>query len=144
VSAALCVPGAASGALAPASPARGPVRLPAWARKGSPLAPGARSLRVLLREGALHTVCEEARCPNLDEVLAVLRDLRAACVSILTLGQYLRPTREHEPVHRYLPPEAFESLEQQARAIGFPTVYAGVFVRSSYNAFEVFHAGGPR
>lgn len=78
------------------------------------------------------------------EVLAVLRDLRAAGVDIVTLGQYLRPTREHEPVHRYLPPEAFSALEQEARAIGFPTVYAGVFVRSSYNAFEVYEAGGAR
>jgi lipoic acid synthetase len=77
-----------------------------------------------------------------DEVLAVLRDLRASGVSILTLGQYLRPTRDHEPVHRYLPPEAFTRLEHEARTIGFPTVYAGVFVRSSYNAFEVFNSGG--
>ncbi len=79
-----------------------------------------------------------------EEVRAVLADLRASGVSILTLGQYLRPTREHEPVHRYLPPEAFTRLEHEARAIGFPTVYAGVFVRSSYNAFEVFHSGSPR
>jgi len=285
------------------------LRLPAWARKGSPLAPGAREMRVLLREGSLNTVCEEARCPNLgecfsrgtatfmllgdrctrrcgycsvgtarplapdpgepervaraaarlrlryvvltsvnrddlpdggaehfaktilavrrglpeagievltpdfkgdrgaleavlaaeptvfnhnietvprlfaqlrpqgryrrsldvleaarairpatptksglmlglgetdQEVLAVLADLRVCGVQILTLGQYLRPTREHEPVHRYLPPEAFARLEREARASGFPTVYAGVFVRSSYNAFEVFHAGSAR
>ena len=75
------------------------------------------------------------------EVLEVLSDLRASGVSILTLGQYLRPTREHEPVHRYLPPEAFARLEREARQIGFPTVYSGVFVRSSYNADEVFHGG---
>jgi len=287
----------------------GALRLPPWARKGSPLAPGARDMRVLLREGSLHTVCEEARCPNLgecfsrgtatfmllgdrctrrcgycsvatakplppdpgepervaqaatrlrlryvvltsvnrddledggaahfaatiaavrralpqagievltpdfkgdrgalatvlraeptvfnhnietvprlfrhlrpqgrydlsldvleaarairpgvptksglmlglgetdDEVLAVLADLRASGVEILTLGQYLRPTREHEPVHRYLPPEAFARLEREARQLGFGTVYAGVFVRSSYNAFEVFHSGSAR
>ncbi len=78
------------------------------------------------------------------EVLAVLADLRASGVQILTLGQYLRPTREHEPVHRYLRPEAFARLEHEARALGFPTVYAGVFVRSSYNAFEVFHSGSAR
>jgi lipoic acid synthetase len=78
------------------------------------------------------------------EVLAVLRDLRAGGVSIVTLGQYLRPSRDHEPVHRYLPPEAFARLEQEARQLGFPTVYAGVFVRSSYNAFEVFHSGSAR
>jgi len=285
------------------------LRLPPWARKGSPLAPGARDMRVLLRESSLNTVCEEARCPNLGEcfgrgtatfmllgdrctrrcgycsvetakplppdlgepervaraalrlglryvvltsvnrddlpdggaahfaatvaavrsalpqagievltpdfkgergaletvlaaeptvfnhnietvprlfgrlrpqgryrlsldvleaarairpgvatksglmlglgetdaeVLTVLHDLRASGVAIVTLGQYLRPSRDHEPVHRYLPPEAFARLEQEALKLGFPTVYAGVFVRSSYNAFEVFHSGSAR
>jgi len=285
------------------------LRLPSWARKGSPLAPGASSVRVLLRESSLNTVCEEARCPNLGEcfsrgtatfmllgdrctrrcgycsvgtakplppdpgepervaraafrlglryvvltsvnrddlpdggaahfaatvaavrralpqagvevltpdfkgdrgalakvlaaeptvfnhnietvprlfgrlrpqgryrlsldvleaarairpgvatksglmlglgetdaeVLEVLRDLRKGGVAIVTLGQYLRPSRDHEPVRRYLPPEAFARLEQEARQLGFPTVYAGVFVRSSYNALEVFHSGSAR
>jgi lipoic acid synthetase len=287
----------------------GVLRLPVWARKSSPLAPGARAMRVLLRKGALNTVCEEARCPNLGEcfgrgtatfmllgdrctrrcaycsigtakplppdpaepervaeaaarlglryvvltsvnrddladggashfaatlgavrralpragvevltpdfkgdrralatvleaeptvfnhnietvprlfprvrpqgsyrlslavlsaartlkpsvptksglmvglgetdaeVLAVLRDLRAHGVEILTIGQYLRPTRQHAPVERYLPPEAFDALADEARAIGFGTVYAGVFVRSSYNAHEVFESGSAR
>src|SRR4029453_19646522 len=44
-----------------------PLRLPEWARKGNPLAPGAHQLRVLLRDQSLNTVCEEARCPNLGE-----------------------------------------------------------------------------
>jgi len=278
-------------------------RLPDWARKGSPLAPGARALRVLLREQALNTVCEEARCPNLgecfsrgtatfmllgdrctrrcgycavatarpeppdagepdrvaeaaarlglrhvvltavarddlddggaahfaaavravrrrlpgarvevlvpdfrggraalsavlaaapdvfnhnietvprlfprvrpqggygrslemlaaaralrpaqavksglmvglgetdDEIAAVLADLRAAGVDIVTMGQYLRPTRGHAPVDRYVSPEGFATLERRARSLGFPTVYSGVFVRSSFNADEVF------
>ena len=77
-----------------------------------------------------------------EEILEVLRDLRESGVQIVTLGQYLRPSRRHEPVDRYLRPEAFEALAAEARAIGFPTVYAGVFVRSSYNAFEVFQSGG--
>jgi lipoic acid synthetase len=76
-----------------------------------------------------------------SEVDAVLRDLRAAGVDIVTLGQYLRPTREHAPVDRYVTPEGFRALESRARALGFPTVYAGVFVRSSFNAEEVFHSG---
>ena len=283
-------------------------RLPEWARKGSPLAPGARALRVLLRDQALTTVCEEARCPNLGEcfsrgtatfmllgdrctrrcgycsvatgrplavdageparvaaaaarlrlryvvltavarddlqdggaahfaatvsavrealpgarvevlttdfkgdpralrtllaaapdvfnhniemaprlfpalrpqgdyarslevlraahrirpeqitksglmiglgetdgeVRAVLRDLRDAEVGIVTVGQYLRPTREHARVDRYLPPAAFEALGQTARAMGFPTVYSGVFVRSSFNAEDVYMEGRP-
>jgi lipoyl synthase len=78
------------------------------------------------------------------EVASVLADLRAAGVDIVTIGQYLRPTRDHEPVHRYLKPEAFRSFEDEARAIGFPTVYSGVFVRSSFNAEEVYRSGGAR
>jgi lipoic acid synthetase len=78
-----------------------------------------------------------------DEVLEVLRDLRErAAVDTLTIGQYLRPTREHAPVHRYYRPEEFEALEHAALGLGFPTVYSGVFVRSSFNAEEVFHARG--
>ncbi|PYQ02254.1 MAG: lipoyl synthase [Acidobacteria bacterium] len=280
-----------------------PHRLPDWARKGSPLAPEARALRVLLRENALNTVCEEARCPNLgdcfsrgtatfmllgdrctrrcgycsvatarpdppdagepdrvaeaaarlrlryvvltavarddladggaahcaaavrairrrlpgarvevlvpdfqgqgpalssvlaaapdvfnhnietvprlfprvrpqgryrrslemlatakamrpeqatksglmvglgetdEEIAAVLGDLRAAGVDVVTMGQYLRPTRDHARVDRYVSPDGFRALEAQARALGFPTVYSGVFVRSSFNAEEVF------
>ncbi len=283
------------------------VRLPEWARKGSPLAPGARALRVLLREQQLTTVCEEARCPNLgecfsrgtatfmllgdrctrrcgycsvatakplpadpdeparvaeaaarlglryvvltavarddlrdggasqfaatiralrerlpavqvevltpdfrgdeaalDRVLAaapdvfnhnvetvprlftavraqgdyalslallarakalrpaqatksglmvglgetdgeiegVLVDLRRAGVDIVTLGQYLRPSRDHVAVARYVTPDGFEALAARARAHGFPTVYSGVFVRSSYNASEVARRHG--
>ncbi len=77
-----------------------------------------------------------------EEVVAVLADLRAAGVDVVTIGQYLRPTREHEPVHRYVPPAAFAELEERARALGFPTVYSGVFVRSSFNAEEVYRSGG--
>jgi lipoyl synthase len=72
-------------------------------------------------------------------VRAVLRDLRAAAVDIVTLGQYLRPTRHHAPVVRYLPPAEFDRWAEEARLLGFPTVYSGVFVRSSFNADEVFH-----
>jgi lipoic acid synthetase len=72
-----------------------------------------------------------------DEVRGVLRDLRSVGVDIVTLGQYLRPSREHLPVERYLTPEGFARLEHDARGLGFPTVYSGVFVRSSFNAEEV-------
>jgi len=287
----------------------GPLRLPEWARKGSPLAPAARPLRMLLREQSLHTVCEEARCPNLGEcfsrgtatfmllgdrctrrcdycsvstakplppdtdeptrvaaaaaqlrlryvvltavarddlqdggaahfaatvreirkalpaarvevltpdfkgdpraldtvleaepdvfnhnletaarlfphvrpqggyarslrllakakrmhptqatksgfmvglgekdaeVSAMLVDLREACVDIVTIGQYLRPSRAHAPVDRYVEPEGFRRYEEEARGLGFPTVYSGVFVRSSFNAEEIFNQGSPR
>ena len=71
------------------------------------------------------------------EVRAVLGDLRAAGVDIVTIGQYLRPTRAHAPVERYVTPQGFADFEAAARALGFPTVYSGVFVRSSFNADEV-------
>jgi lipoic acid synthetase len=267
-------------------------RLPVWARKGSPIAPGARGVRLLLREGSLNTVCEEARCPNLGECFSrgtatfmllgdhctrrcdycavatgrplgpdpqeparvaaaaarmrlryvvltsvnrddladggashfaatvrsvrerlpgarvevltpdfkgeraalrtvldarpevfnhnietvprlfrrlrpqgryelsldvlvglgetdgevheVLRDLRSRAVDIVTIGQYLRPSREHAPVARYLPPSAFAELEARAREMGFATVHSGVFVRSSFNAEEVYREGAAR
>src|SRR5262245_31646984 len=77
------------------------------------------------------------------EILDVLRDLRRAGVEIVTLGQYLRPTRDHLPVGRYVSPAGFEALAAEARALGFPTVYSGVFVRSSFNAEEVFHSSAP-
>ena len=77
-----------------------------------------------------------------EEVGPLLRDLREAGVDIVTIGQYLRPTREHEPVHRYVTPEGFSAFERTARGLGFPTVHSGVFVRSSFNAEEVFRGGG--
>jgi lipoic acid synthetase len=72
-----------------------------------------------------------------DEIDAVLRDLRARDVDVVTLGQYLRPTRDHVPVDRYVPPAGFEAWADRARALGFRSVYSGVFVRSSFNAEEV-------
>ena len=71
------------------------------------------------------------------EVRAVLHDLREAGVDIVTVGQYLRPTRAHAPVARFVSPQGFREYEEAARALGFPTVYSGVFVRSSFNAAEL-------
>ena len=65
---------------------------------------------------------------------AALRDIRAAGVVLLTLGQYLRPSPAHLPVERYLPPEEFEAFGDEARALGFEEVAAGPLVRSSYRA----------
>lgn len=79
-----------------------------------------------------------------DEVAEVLRDLRRAEVDIVTIGQYLRPTRAHAPVARYVPPGGFTAWERLARELGFPTVYSGVFVRSSYNAGELAGRHGLR
>jgi len=71
------------------------------------------------------------------QLLEVFEALAGAGVDILTLGQYLRPTRHQLPVKRYVPPDEFEALGRRAKAFGFRTVYAGPLVRSSFNAFEV-------
>jgi lipoic acid synthetase len=76
------------------------------------------------------------------EVLEVCRALVAAGVDILTLGQYLRPTRYQLPVRRYLHPDEFRDLGRKAKALGFRTVYAGPLVRSSFNAHEVSELEG--
>ena len=69
-----------------------------------------------------------------DELLATMRDLVAEGVSILTLGQYLRPSAQHLPVARYYRPEEFAELAEAGRALGFTHVEAGPLVRSSYHA----------
>lgn len=78
------------------------------------------------------------------ELEDVLRDLRAARVDVLTLGQYLRPSLVQLPVERYVPPEEFTAWGERARALGFRAVASGPFVRSSYNADEVYRALGAR
>lgn len=72
-----------------------------------------------------------------EELMEVFAALVEAGVDILTLGQYLRPTRHQLPVRAYIPPEAFAELGRKAKALGFRTVYAGPLVRSSFNAHEV-------
>ena len=72
------------------------------------------------------------------EVLSVLGDLRQAGVNALTIGQYLRPTREHLPVVDYIHPDRFAFLAEQAKRMGFGHVASGPLVRSSYHAGEVF------
>ena len=69
-----------------------------------------------------------------QEVLEVLHDLRAAGVTRIALGQYLRPTRYHLPVREYISPEQFAQYELHARQIGFEWIKAGALVRSSYHA----------
>lgn len=71
-----------------------------------------------------------------DELRAVLRDLRAAGCDVLTLGQYLRPSAAELAVVRYLPPEEFVELGEEARAMGFAYVESGPLVRSSYHAWR--------
>jgi lipoic acid synthetase len=73
-----------------------------------------------------------------EELSQAIGDLQAAGVEILTIGQYLRPTPGHAPVARYVPPEEFEDIAAQARELGFRSVSAGPFVRSSYNAADIY------
>jgi lipoic acid synthetase len=69
-----------------------------------------------------------------DEILAVMRDLRAHSVEMLTIGQYLAPTTAHLPVLRYVHPDTFALFEREARVMGFTHAAVGALVRSSYHA----------
>jgi len=69
-----------------------------------------------------------------DEVLAVMDDLRDLDVDILTIGQYLQPTKQHAPIARYYTPEEFEMFRERGEEMGFRWVESAPLVRSSYNA----------
>jgi len=69
-----------------------------------------------------------------EEILAVMRDLRAHDVDMLTLGQYLQPSKSHLPVLRYAHPDEFAMFEREAKAMGFVNAASGPMVRSSYHA----------
>jgi len=77
-----------------------------------------------------------------EEVLAVLRDLRAVDVDIITLGQYLRPSSSHIKLDRYVTPEEFRMFREEGMAMGFRHVESGPLVRSSYHAWEQVQAAG--
>ena len=72
-----------------------------------------------------------------DELLACMDDLREASVDVLTLGQYLQPTKNHLPVERFVTPDEFERYREWGLQKGFKEVVSGVFVRSSYRAERV-------
>jgi lipoyl synthase len=71
-----------------------------------------------------------------DEVLEVMKDLRTSRVDILTIGQYLQPTKEHLPIDRYVTPDEFKMYKQKGLEMGFKFVESGPLVRSSYHADE--------
>ncbi len=77
-----------------------------------------------------------------EEVLEVMRDLRAHGVNMLTVGQYLQPSDGHLPVLRYAPLESFAMFEREARAMGFDHAACGPMVRSSYYADEQANLAG--
>lgn len=73
-----------------------------------------------------------------EDLRAAIRDIRSAGIDVITFGQYLRPTRRHLPVERYVPPEEFDAWRAEAEAAGFLGVFSGPLVRSSYKAGELF------
>ncbi|MFZ9161205.1 MAG: lipoyl synthase [Burkholderiaceae bacterium] len=77
-----------------------------------------------------------------DEILAVMQDLRAHQVDMLTIGQYLAPSNAHLPVLRYVTPDQFARFEREAKAMGFDHAAVGPMVRSSYHADLQAHAAG--
>jgi lipoic acid synthetase len=75
-----------------------------------------------------------------DEIVATMRDMRAHDIEMLTIGQYLQPSKGHLPVLRYVHPDSFAALEREAYAMGFRHAAVGALVRSSYHADQ--QAGG--
>lgn len=82
---------------------------------------------------------------TIDELHRTFEDLRAVGCDVLTIGQYLQPTlTDHAPVAKFYHPDEFEALGEYARRLGFISVASGPFVRSSYNAAEVFEVSRAR
>jgi len=79
---------------------------------------------------------------DLEEVKQVMRDMRAHDIAMVTLGQYLQPSKHHLPVSRYVTPEEFEQLAVFGESLGFANVASGPMVRSSYHADQQAHLGG--
>ena len=73
-----------------------------------------------------------------EEILAAMADLRAVSCDLLTLGQYLQPSKRHHPVVRYVTPEEFTDLGREGEKMGFPAVFAAPLVRSSFHAADIF------
>jgi lipoic acid synthetase len=109
-------------------------------RKIRPAAGYARSLGVLRRAAELRPDIPTKSGLILgmgerkEEIDAALRDLRAAGVTLLTLGQYLRPSEQHLPVDRWVEPAEFDAWRGRALGLGFREVASGPLVRSSYHA----------
>jgi lipoic acid synthetase len=123
-------------------------RLYPLARRGSSFR---RSCRVLLNAkemGGDEVVTKSGVMTGLgettEELLETFAVLREHEVQVLTVGQYLRPTRDHLPVVRYWHPDEFAELEREAYAMGFESVAAGPLVRSSYHAEQTLERAAKR
>ena len=113
-------------------------RLYPLARRGSRFLRSCRVLRNAKEMGGDQVVTKSGLMTGLgetkEELLETFGVLREHGVQVLTVGQYLRPTRDHLPVVRYWHPDEFAELEHEAYAMGFESVAAGPLVRSSYHA----------
>jgi lipoyl synthase len=113
-------------------------RLYPLARRGSKFPRSCRVLATAKELGGDEVVTKSGLMTGLgetkDELLETFQTLRDHGVQVLTVGQYLRPTRNHLPVVRYWHPDEFAELEREAYAMGFDSVAAGPLVRSSYHA----------
>ncbi|MCK5571599.1 MAG: lipoyl synthase, partial [Bacteroidetes bacterium] len=107
-------------------------------RRVRPQAKYDRSLELLDRAGTSGMATKSGLMlglgESLDEIRSVMRDLRGVKCEILTLGQYLQPTKDHLPVERFVPPGEFHGLKEEGLAMGFRFVESGPLVRSSYHA----------
>ena len=118
-------------------------RLYPLARRGSKFLRSCRVLRNAKEMGGDEVVTKSGLMTGLgetkEELLETFQILRDHDVQVLTVGQYLRPTRDHLPVVRYWHPDEFKALEDAAYALGFDHIAAGPLVRSSYHADEQAH-----
>lgn len=114
--------------------------VPRLYRRARPQAKYPQSLEVLRRAKEMdpHALTKTGLMVGLgerwDELLQVMDDLRALDVDILTIGQYLQPSKNHLPIERYYSPDEFEKLAEEGYARGFKWVESGPLVRSSYHA----------
>ncbi|HEY7633083.1 MAG TPA: lipoyl synthase [Thermoleophilaceae bacterium] len=117
-------------------------RLYPLARRGSKFLRSCRVLRNAKEMGGDEVVTKSGLMTGLgetkEELLETFQILRDHDVQVLTVGQYLRPTRDHLPVVRYWHPDEFAELEREAYEMGFDSVAAGPLVRSSYHADQAF------
>ncbi|HEX8074952.1 MAG TPA: lipoyl synthase [Thermoleophilaceae bacterium] len=123
-------------------------RLYPLARRGSSFLRSCRVLQNAKAMGGHEVVTKSGVMTGLgethDELVETFGVLREHDVQVLTVGQYLRPTREHLPVVRYWHPDEFAELERQAYAMGFESVAAGPLVRSSYHAEQTLARAAAR
>ncbi len=119
---------------------------PNYPRLNRPAGNYRRSLAVLEKAGRMGALTKSGLMVGLGEtpkeIEMTLRDLRTVGCRLLTIGQYLQPTRDNLPVSRYYSPDEFEALKRRAIELGFKEVAAGPLVRSSYQAHKLYCSAG--